>query len=318
MIATEQTKQQLAHTIESITVDNCGEKIEGKVRDCYVSGNKRALVASDRLSAFDVVLTSIPFKGQILNEIAMHWFKQTEHIVQNHIISHPHPNVMIAREVKIVPIEVVVRGYLTGSAWRDYSAGKAISGIQLPESMKRSQKFDSPLITPSTKAERGTHDEPISESEILKRGVVEESLWNQIRDTALKLFACGTEKAAEQGLILVDTKYEFGCLPDGSLVLADEVHTPDSSRYWISDSYQARFEAGDDPDMFDKEFVRRELIAKGYMGDGTPPDFSDEFRVEIAQKYMQVFEKITGKVFQAKLGNDNKAISRAVQEGLKE
>jgi len=316
MIAKEDIQKQLANIIESVDVAGCGEKIEGKVRDCYVFGDKRALIASDRLSAFDVVLTTIPFKGEILNRIAMHWFKKTEHIVQNHIISHPHPNVMIAREVKIIPVEVVVRGYIAGSAWRDYVAGNTISGVTLPEGMKKSQKFETPLVTPSTKAERGTHDEPISEAKILEKGIVEESLWNQVRETALKLFACGTEKAAEQSLILVDTKYEFGTLPDGTLVLADEMHTPDSSRYWLSNSYQQRFDAGEDPEMLDKEYVRRQLIAQGYMGDGTPPDFSEEFRVEISQKYIEVFEQITGEVFTLDDNPGKDAISQAVKEGL--
>lgn len=317
MLDRELIKQQLDHTLQTIELDNLGDKIPGKVRDSYVrtaaNGKKeRVLVTSDRLSAFDKILTTIPFKGQVLTQLAMHWFEETKDIVKNHIISHPHPNVMIGSEVKIIPIEVVVRGYITGSAWRDYQAGKAVSGITLPEGLRMSEKFSEPLITPSTKAEHGEHDEPISSEEILKRGIVEKELWNKVCDTALKLFKRGTEKAAERGLILVDTKYEFGVNDAGELVLADEVHTQDSSRYWMSDSYNARFEAGESPVMLDKEFVRGWLIKQGYMGEGTPPEFSDDVRVDTAMKYIEAYEIITGKEFVAEVGDPAESIVRAV------
>ncbi len=292
---------QLKNTLESIDLPFLGKRIEGKVRDSYVVGEKRILVTSDRLSAFDRVLTTIPFKGQLLNQLASFWFKKTKHIIENHILEEPHPNVFIARQVEIVPVEVVVRGYLTGSAWRDYQAGKDISGILLPKGMKRSEQFEVPLLTPSTKAERGKHDEPISSTEVVQQGLVEKKLWEEISEKALELFSFGTKEAAKQGLILVDTKYEFGVLTEKTgtkrLILADEIHTQDSSRYWMLNSYRARYEAGEDPDMLDKEFVRRWLIERGYMGEGTPPHIDDSFRIDTAVKYIEAYERITGEKF---------------------
>ena len=319
MLARDLVEKQLAHTFESIDFPSgvLGEKISGKVRDCYVHDGKRILIASDRLSAFDVILTTIPFKGQMLTQLAAYWFAQTESIVPNHIIDYPHPNVMVGREVDIVPVEVIVRGYLAGSAWRDYQAGKAISGIRLPEGMKKSQKLEQAIITPSTKAEHGEHDMPISSEDIVAQGLVEKGRWEEICETALALFECGSRKAAEQGLILVDTKYEFGIGKDpdnqGKLILADEVHTQDSSRYWISSSYRDRFAAGDEPEMFDKEFVRGWLIEQGYMGEGTPPEFPDAFRVDVALRYMEAYEMITGQRFEAEVGPVAESIKKALR-----
>ena len=316
MIERSKVKAQLGHTLEQIDLPHLGEKIEGKVRDCYVVGDKRVLIASDRLSAFDVVLTTIPFKGQLLTQLAKHWFVATEHIIPNHIIEYPHPNVMISQEVDIVPVEVVVRGYLTGSAWRDYSAGNAVSGIELPQGLNKSQRFDTPLITPSTKAAQGEHDMPISSEEIVRSNLVERSLWDHICETALQLFALGSSMAQERGLILVDTKYEFG-LHTGAggtktLMLADEVHTQDSSRYWLSKSYQERFESGQDPEMLDKEFVRQKLIDLGYMGDGAAPELDDDFRVDTALKYMEAYEILTGEKFEAEVGSPVSAIANSL------
>lgn len=296
--------QALPACIDSVEFPELGNKISGKVRDCYVVGDKRVLIASDRLSAFDKVLTTIPFKGQILNGMASYWFQRTAHIVPNHLITEPHPNVFVGLELIILPIEVVVRGYIAGSAARDYEAGRDVSGVGLPKGMKKFQALDKPLITPSTKAEAGQHDEPISEGEILERGIVKAMLWQEVREKALELFAFGTAEAAKRDLILVDTKYEFGLrqLPNGKqeLTLADEVHTPDSSRYWVRSTYQSRFDNGEAPDNFDKEFVRSWLISKGYMGDGTPPEFPNEFRVDIAKKYIRAFEMITGRSFEGR------------------
>ena len=291
----------LKSTIEEVDLPGLGVKINGKVRDCYVKGNKRVLVSSDRLSAFDVILTSIPFKGKILNDLAAFWFEKTKHIVKNHLISRPHPNVFIAEEVEIIPIEVVVRGYLAGSAFRDYQAGKDISGVKVPKGMKKSEKFPAPIVTPSTKAAQGDHDMPISEAEILSKNIVAEEIWNQVRTTALKLFNFASEEVQKRGLILVDTKYEFGLKKGVSgapeIILADEIHTQDSSRYWLLDTYEEMLSVGEDPEMFDKEFVRKWLIQSGYMGDGTPPKFTDAFRVQIAQKYIEAYEIITGEKF---------------------
>ncbi len=318
MLTRETIAEQLKHTLASFEMREMGTRIEGKVRDCYVLKDRRAIIATDRLSAFDVVLTTIPFKGQLLTQMAAYWFAQTKHIVANHVLKQPHPNVMITREVEILPIEVVVRGYLAGSAWRDYQAGKAVSGITLPKGMKKSQRLENPIITPSTKAERGVHDEPISSEEIIRQRIVAESLWEEICDKALKLFQFGTEKAAERGLILVDTKYEFGVenneAGQAQLILADEIHTQDSSRFWMQDTYQSRFDAGEDPIMLDKEFVRRWLIEQGYMGEGTPPAFSDDFRIDTAMRYIQAYEKITGCEFCAETGPLEESIKAALSK----
>ena len=320
MLSRELIAEQLQHTLEGIDLPNAGERIRGKVRDSYVVGDKRILIASDRLSAFDVVLTTIPFKGLLLNQLAAYWFEQTKHIVPNHMISSPHPNVFITKEVNILPVEVIIRGYLAGSAWRDYQAGKPVSGIELPEGLKQFERLPEPLLTPSTKAEIGQHDEPISSEQIVEQGLVEASLWKKVGQTALELFRFGTQKAEEQGLILVDTKYEFGLLEDESgeqqLVLADEVHTQDSSRYWILDSYQQAFDSGEAPTMLDKEFVRRWLIDKGYMGEGEPPEIDAEFRVDTTLKYIEAYEKITGLEFNAEVGSVKEAIERAVADAL--
>ena len=320
MLTREAIAQQLSHTLDKIDLPELGNRIEGKVRDCYVLGDRRVIVASDRLSAFDVVLTTIPFKGQMLTQLASYWFSETKHIVPNHVLSQPHPNVLITREIEILPIEVVVRGYLAGSAWRDYQAGKQISGIALPKGLKKSQQLETPIITPSTKAERGVHDEPISSEEIVRQRIVAQSLWEEVCDAALKLFQFGSEKAAQRGLILVDTKYEFGVTKNEAgqtqLILADEIHTQDSSRFWMADSYLERFEKNEDPVMLDKEFVRRWLIEQGYMGEGTPPPFTDSFRVDTAVRYMQAFEKITGQEFCAEVGSLGESIKQALSHAL--
>lgn len=307
MLTRDIVEKQLAYTLDQIDIPNLGNKYSGKVRDCYTVGDKRILITSDRLSAFDKVLTTIPFKGQLLSQMAAYWFKETENLVPNHVISYPHPNVFITKEVEILPIEVIVRGYLTGSAWRDYTAGRSISGIKLPSGMSKSQRFDKPLITPSTKEAAGKHDLPISCEEIRRSGVVEGRIWDQVEESAIKLFEFGSKRAAERGLILVDTKYEFGLLKTSNggkqLILADEIHTQDSSRYWVSSTYQSRFQSREDPEMLDKEFVRQWLIDQGFMGEGNIPNFSDSYRVDIALKYMDVYERITGLNFQSSIGS---------------
>lgn len=317
MLSRKTIEAQLAHTIQRVEVPGLENRFEGKVRDCYVVGDKRIIIASDRLSAFDVVLTTIPFKGQLLNEMATYWFEQTAHIVKNHVVAKPHPNVLITQEVDIIPIEVVVRGYLAGSAWRDYKTERPISGLLLPKGMRKSERLPEPVVTPSTKAEQGKHDEPISGEEIVAKGLVPADIWQEVCSKALALFNFGTKKAAEQGLILVDTKYEFGMLEKNGkseLVLADEIHTPDSSRYWMLESYQSRFEAGEDPEMLDKEFVRRWLIEQGYMGNGTPPRFTDSFRVDTTLRYVEAYETITGRSFVPETGAVTEKIAEVVKQ----
>jgi phosphoribosylaminoimidazole-succinocarboxamide synthase len=301
MISDDLLHSALPHTNRETNFTSFGKKIRGKVRDCFVVNDKRILVSSDRLSAFDVVLTSIPFKGQILNDLASYWFKKTSPIIPNHVISRPHPNVFIGHELKIIPIEVIVRGHLSGSAWRDYDSGLAISGLRLPSGMKKYDKFPTPIITPSTKEESGNHDRPISKEEILKSGIVSEDLWIQVEESALQLFNFASQEVSSRGLLLFDTKYEFGLLEmeDGTqeLYLADEIHTQDCSRFCVMDTFEKRISEGKKPEMLDKEFIREWLMEKGYMGEGTPPEFPDSFRVEIAKTYIKAFELITGDLF---------------------
>lgn len=306
-------QQQLGYTLSSTNYSFIGSRYEGKVRDCYKGSDCSILVTTDRLSAFDVVVTTIPFKGQVLNQLAQYWFEKTKDLIENHIISVPDPNVMIVKNCKIVPVEVVVRGYLAGSAWRDYQEGKAVSGITLPKGMSMYQKLDTPLLTPSTKAPKGDHDLPISEGEIVSSGLIDSKSWEQISKTAKVLFDFASNEVAKRGLILVDTKYEFGFY-DGRVILADEIHTLDSSRYWVEKTYAENIAAGKSPEMLDKEPVRQWLLSQGYKGDGTIPTFSDEYRVEIAKHYINSFEKIVGHQFEGISGSVEKRIEDTLKK----
>ncbi len=270
-----------------------GDRYVGKVRDSYVRGGQRVLVATDRLSAFDRIITTVPGKGQILTQLAQYWFDRCSSIVEHHVIAVPDPCVMIGREVSIVPVEVVVRGYVAGSAWRDYAAGRAVSGVALPAGLREFEKLAQPIITPSTKEAFGKHDEPIAESEIVARKIVSASLWEEIRETALRLFKLGTAELESRGLLFADTKYEFGVL-DGRLVLADEIHTLDSSRFWVADSYEARLQSGGSPEMLDKEPIRRWLMERNFKGDGPIPSIPDEYRMDLMRHYTTSFTRITG------------------------
>ena len=271
----------------------------GKVRDCYANGETRLLIASDRISAFDHVFDqAIPFKGQVLNQIAAWSLRQTEDIISNHVIEVLDPNVTLAKECQPIPLEIVVRGYLTGHAWREYKSGsRNLCDNILPEGMKEHQKFDLPIITPSTKASVG-HDEDISIDQAIEEEIISEDLAEEITEVALMLYKRGSEIAYKQGLILVDTKYEFG-LYEGELYLMDEIHTPDSSRYFYLDGYQERFDLGEPQKQLSKEFVREWLMERNFQGlEGQKkPDLTDEFRVEISQRYIELFEKLTGQSF---------------------
>lgn len=300
-ITDEQIRAQIPHALEKTDFKTAGQRYQGKVRDSYIKGDRRILVASDRISAFDRVLTTIPFKGEVLTRLATFWFGLTEEIIPNHVIAEPDPQVVVGRELKIVPVEVVVRGYVTGSAWRDYEAGRAVSGITFPKGMRKNQKLPEPVITPSTKATEG-HDQPISSEEVVSRGLCSAELWAKIEKAAKGLFIAGTAHATSRGLLFVDTKYEFGVAPDGTLMLADEIHTPDSSRYWYAESYAQRFAEGKDPESLDKEFVRRWLMERGWMGEGEPPKFDDDFKVKIARRYISTYEELTGQPFTAAVG----------------
>lgn len=301
MLREDQIKAQLSYVLSDSDFKGLGVKYQGKVRDNYTRGDLRFLITSDRLSCFDRVVTTVPFKGQVLNQMAVSWFKKSEGIIANHIVDVPDPNVIVAKNCEILPIELVVRGYLAGSAWRDYEAGKDISGINLPPGLNMGVKLSAPIVTPSTKAPKGSHDMPISEAEILSSKLVERSIWQQAKEVALNLFQMGTAHALKQGLLLVDTKYEFGLL-NGRLILADEIHTMDSSRYWIAETYEARLSAGQLPEMLDKEPTRQWLLSQGFKGDGPIPYFSDEHRIKIAQHYVSSYEKILGESFKAEVG----------------
>lgn len=273
----------------------------GKVRDVYdIDSRYIAMVATDRISAFDVILPQgIPYKGQVLNQIAAHFLDATADIVPNWKIAVPDPMVTIGLRCQPLKIEMIVRGYIAGSAWREYAAGaRSICGVALPEGLKENEKLPHPILTPTTKADAG-HDENISREEIISRGIVSPDVYEQVERYALALFQRGTEMAAQQGLILVDTKYEFGLL-DGRVILIDEIHTPDSSRYFYADGYQQRQDAGEPQKQLSKEFVRQWLISHGFMGKPgqTVPEMTPEYCHEVSQRYIELYEHITGQKFQ--------------------
>ena len=295
-------KDQLDLTLEKFEYNSLGEHYKGKVRDNYYDKDKIIMVTSDRVSAFDHVLGTIPFKGQILTEIANFWFEKTKHIVPNHIIDSPDAQVLIAKKAETLPVEVIVRNYITGSLWREYSSGiNGQYGFMLPKGLKKDQKFNKVILTPSTKADYGLHDEPISRDEIVN-GLVEEGIYKKAEEYALKLFNEGKKWADKQGLILVDTKYEFG-LVDGELIVIDEIHTPDSSRFWVKSEYEERFKAGKSQKMLDKENIRQWLIDQGFSGEGEPPKLSDEIRISLAEHYMELYRVLLGKEFVPEMGD---------------
>jgi phosphoribosylaminoimidazole-succinocarboxamide synthase len=302
MVSNELIRAQLAKTLEKTDFPELGSKYVGKVRDCYSKNGQRTIVVTDRISAFDVVLGTIPFKGQVLNQIAAYWFEATKQMASNHVLSVPDPTVMVAAECELLPVEFVMRAYLTGvtttSIWYHYErGGRLFCGHKLPDGMRKSQKLDKPILTPSTKAAKGGHDQSMSREEILASGVLSADDFDRAAEMCARIFAFGQSLAAQRGLILVDTKYEIGRRVDGGLCFIDEVHTPDSSRYWYADDYQVRFERGDEPRGLDKEYLRRVLADQGYRGDGPPPPLADEVRCEAARRYIALYELITGRGF---------------------
>lgn len=292
--------EQLNHTLGVTHFPSFGQRYQGKVRDTYQKDDKLILVTTDRISAFDHILRqTIPFKGQVLNRLAAFFFEQTKDVSPNHVISVPDPNVTIAQRCETVPIEFVVRGYLAGHAWREYKAGKRIlCGKTLPDGLRQNSKLPEPILTPATKAEEG-HDEDISRAEILERGIMNEGTFDALETTALALFERGTAIAAERGLILVDTKYEFGKTQSDTYIVIDEVHTPDSSRYFYADTYTPLLEANQPQRQLSKEFVREWLMDNNFQGkEGQVlPDIPDDMRVNIASRYIELYEKITGTSF---------------------
>ena len=280
------------------------DRRDGKVRVSYrLEDGNRLFVTTDRLSAFDRVIAGVPYKGQVLNELAAWWFAQTDDIVPNHLISVPDPNVLIARNASPLPVEVVVRGYITGvtstSLWQQYADGaRTIYGHHFHDGLRKNTALPHALVTPTTKAENGGHDEPLTVADVISRRLVEPNLWGETVEAALRLFQRGQQVAASAGLILADTKYEFGLDDDGRLMLIDEMHTPDSSRYWIADTHEARLADGKEPESLDKEVVRRALLATGYRGEGPPPALPDEVWQETSTRYIDAYERLTGTTFQ--------------------
>jgi phosphoribosylaminoimidazole-succinocarboxamide synthase len=329
MIPDAQLHAQLPHTLRQIDLPALGELYRGKVRDNYSRGDRIVMVTTDRVSAFDHVLGTIPFKGEVLSRLTAFWFDKVKDLAPTHLVEVPDPSVMVVKRAKALPIEIVIRSYITGSLWRDYQAGKAGAyGIEWPKGLKKDQRFDRPVITPSTKAEYGKHDEPISEQEILAKKIVPAEVWKEATAIAHRLFQRGQEWARSRGLILVDTKYEMGTVAEeggpagrrgeasagpsgGKLVVIDEIHTPDSSRYWVADGYEELFAKGADQQMLDKENIRQWLIKEhGFSGHGKPPPLTDEVRVMLARKYIEVYERLTGETFSSGVGSVEDRIKR--------
>lgn len=315
----EQISKELNNCITETELP-VGQKYRGKVRDVYDIGDRLILVTTDRQSAFDRILAAIPFKGQVLNLTSAWWFEQTKHIVKNHVVALPDPNVIVAEKCKVFPIEFVVRGYITGSTstslWTVYKNGsRNYCGISLPEGLVKNQRLSTSLLTPTTKEK--DHDRPISPEEIISEGWMTKNDWEAASKIALQLFTFGQKRALENGLILVDTKYELGRDNNGNIILVDEIHTPDSSRYWIADTYDDRFNSGKEPQNIDKEFLRLWFVdnCDPYNDEVLPPA-PEELIIELSQRYIFLYETITGNVF--KFPMKNLSVHKRLISNLKE
>lgn len=303
MIDRETIAGALGHTLDETHLDVLGTKYEGKVRDNYTTRDgRRYIVVTDRISAFDRVLGTLPLKGQVLNRLASFWFENTRDVAPNHMISMPDPTVLEARECTPLPVEMVMRAYVTGvtstSIWTHYARGERVfCGHRLPDGLRKNERLPAPILTPSTKAPKGDHDVSASREEILAMGHISAEDFDTAADIAARLFAHGQKWCADRDLILVDTKYELGKDASGKIVVIDEIHTPDSSRFWFLSSYAERFARGEDPESFDKEYVRRYLAGLGFKGDGPIPPIPDEVRIEATRRYIEAYEKITGEPF---------------------
>jgi phosphoribosylaminoimidazole-succinocarboxamide synthase len=293
-------------------IDNCLENATftelpghqpGKVRESYnLPDGRRVMIATDRQSAFDKVLTAVPFKGQVLNQTAMFWFDKTKDICPSHVIEAPDPNIVIARRLDMLKIEMIVRDYMTGSTetsiWPMYERGeRVLYGHKFPEGLIKNKKLPGTILTPTTKASMGEHDAPITAEEIVEQGLLSQKQWDKLAELSLAIFARGREISEKNGLILVDTKYEFGLDPDGQITIADEIHTPDSSRFWIKDSYDERLKAGKEPDSLDKEFLRLWIKERCDPYNETIPDIPAETLIEFSNKYIKLYEQVTGEKF---------------------
>ncbi len=303
MVDQETLYQYLPQAIHNVEITWPYPCERGKVRDIFMlPDGRRLLVTTDRLSAFDRVLTTVPFKGQVLNQLSAFWFAHTADIIPNHILAIPDPNVALVKECELLPVEVIVRGYITGvtqtALWYRYSLGERhIYGYHFPEGLHKNDPLPEPIITPTTKGRAGEHDERLTCAEVVERGLVDANTWEQVQAAALAIFKRGQELARRGGLILVDTKYEFGRASDGTVMLIDELHTPDSSRFWVAGTYEQRVAKGEEPENFDKEFLRLWYAERGYRGDGEPPAATSELIVQLSQRYIACYEKLTGETF---------------------
>ena len=299
-------REQCERTLTRTDFEGLGALEEGKVRDSYVSGDRRTIVVSDRVSCFDVVVGTLPFKGQVLNQIAAFWFEETSSFAKNHLIEVPDPNVSVVRECRPLPVEFVYRGYLTGSSptsiWTAYERGDRVyCGHRLRDGLRKHEPLPEALLTPTTKAPKGQHDELISREALIEGGTISAERYDAAARLSAQLFAEGQRWAESRGLILVDTKYEIGVDEDDELVVIDEIHTPDSSRYWYRNLYERALSDGRDPEALDKEYVRRWLGDRGYKGEGPIPEIPVEVRCEAARRYIEAFEQITARSFEPDL-----------------
>ena len=303
MISKEQLLERLPSALEETNLP-FPNKTSGKVRDWYdLPDGKRLIITTDRLSAFDKILAAVPYKGQVLNQLSAWWFEQTRDIVPNHLVSLPDANAAIVNVAEPFLVEVIVRGYITGvtstALWYRYSLGERdIYGYHFPDGLQKNARLPEPIITPTTKGGATGHDERLTCAEVVEKGILDQQTWDQVQSAALAIFKRGQEVAKKAGMILVDTKYEFGRAEDGSVVLIDEVHTPDSSRFWKADTYEERFAAGEDPENFDKEFVRIAYTEHGYRGEGDAPRMPDDLWASASERYITIYELLTGKKFE--------------------
>ncbi|MGF1468567.1 MAG: phosphoribosylaminoimidazolesuccinocarboxamide synthase [Sandaracinaceae bacterium] len=311
-------RRGLGLTLDRTALDHLGPRVEGKVRDAYrLGGGRRVLVTTDRISAFDRVLGTLPFKGQVLNQLSAWWFEATADVAPNHRLAVPDPAATLALECEPLPVEWVMRAYLTGvtstSIWTHYQAGERVfCGHRLPDGLRKNEPLPEPLLTPSTKAGAGGHDRSVSRAEVLASGALDEGTFDEAARMAAALFARGQAVCQARGLILVDTKYEIGRAPDGQLRVIDEIHTPDSSRLWFDRSYEASLAEGAEPESFDKEHVRRWLASVGFTGEGAPPPLPDDLRVEAARRYLEACEAIRGEPFVPDLEDPTSRLSRTL------
>ena len=319
MVSEEILKQGLTMTLDDPLLEGYGAPQKGKVRNSYVKDGKRYIVTSDRISAFDRVLGTIPYKGQVLNRVAAFWFEKTKDLAANHLVDTPDPAVMTVLDCTPMPVEMVVRAYITGSTstsiWTHYQNGvRNFCGNPLPDGLKIHQKLDAPILTPSTKAEQGDHDVSVSREEILAMERISAEDFDAMAKMSMELFAFGQEHCAKQGLILVDTKYEFGEDKNGNVILADEVHTPDSSRYWVADTYEERLANGEEPQNFDKEFLRLWFTKNcDPYKDEVLPDAPADLVEELSYRYIDIYEQLTGKEFKY---NADMPIAERIQKNL--